>query len=151
MVVERVLGNINDYDCNNRSVDKVYLEWYEFEKKLLKKTAQSGEEIGIRLSSHLHDGDILYEDDEKVILVELLPTELMVVKVKSVQEMGRLCFELGNRHLPISIREYCVMVPYDEPTFQYLEKLGFKPGKQKNKFNDITICSAHGHSHNHDN
>ena len=68
MVVERVLGNINDYDCNNRSVDKVYLEWYEFEKKLLKKTAQSGEEIGIRLSSHLHDGDILYEDESLLIL-----------------------------------------------------------------------------------
>ena len=66
-----------------------------------------------------------------------------------MQEMGRLCFELGNRHLSLSIGEKEVSVPYDEPTFLYLAKLGFKPEKKKEKFTHFTVCHAHGHSHSH--
>ena len=44
-------------------------------------------------------------------------------------EMGRLCFELGNRHLSLKIDDDCVCVPYDHPTFEYLLKLGFNAEK----------------------
>lgn len=150
MVVEKVLGNINDYDLKDRQLDKVWLEWYELEKKLLKKTTESGEEVGIRVEHHLHEGDILYADDARVLVVELLPCELTVVRVHTMQEMGRLCFELGNRHLSLAIEEHQVAIPYDEPTFLYLEKLGFQPEKKEDKFQHVTVCHAHGHSHEHE-
>ena len=35
MLIERILGNIADFSVENRNVDKVYVEWYELEKKLL--------------------------------------------------------------------------------------------------------------------
>ena len=115
----------------------------------MKKSTESREEVGIRVENHLHEGDILYADDNRVVAVDILPCELTVIPVNTMQEMGRLCFELGNRHLSLSIEEHQVMVPYDEPTFQYLEKLGFHPEKREEKFQHFTVCHAHAHTHQH--
>lgn len=52
MLVEKVLGNIADYSIEEKNVDKVFIEWYELDKKLLRKTSEAGEEIGIRLDTH---------------------------------------------------------------------------------------------------
>ena len=48
MIVNKILGNIRDYEAGERTVDPVWLEWYELEKKLLRKTSEAGEEVGIR-------------------------------------------------------------------------------------------------------
>ena len=179
MIVSEILGNIRDCEPGERTVDPVWLEWYELEKKLLRKTSAAGEEVGIRLKdsghahssvpeSHAHgsdaeehthgsgagdysyirpmkDGDILYADDSRVIVVRLLPCEVTVIPVHTMKEMGRLCFELGNRHLSLSIGDSQVTVPYDEPTFRYLEKLGFHPRKQEGTLDHVTLCRGHSH------
>lgn len=153
MLIEKILGNIADFSVENRKVDKVYVEWYELEKKLLRKTSESGEEVGIRLTGqpggHLHEGDVLFADENRILVADILPCELTVVPVHSMQEMGRLCFELGNRHLTLSIEEHQVKVPFDAPTFEYLGKLGFAPQRECAKFRHFTVCHAHGHSHGH--
>lgn len=149
MLVDKILGNIKDFPIADREVDWVYVDWYDLDKKLLRKTSAAGEEIGIRLEGHthghLHEGDVLFADENKVIVLDILPCELTVVEVHSMQEMGRLCFELGNRHLSLSIGEKQVSVPYDAPTFEYLAKLGFAPKKEEAKFSHFTVC--HGHDH----
>lgn len=149
MVVTEVLGNIKHMELGVVKREAVLLEWYEGEKKLLKKTSSSGEEIGIRVETPLKDGDVLYKDNNRVIFVEIQPTDLLHISVYSMQEMGRLCFELGNRHLSLGIHNEYVQVPYDEPTFEYLKKLGFDVKKCTEKFSNYTVCHAHSHSHNH--
>lgn len=150
MLIEKISGNIADHPIDGKKADKIWVEWYELDKKLLRKISESGTEVGIRLETHLHEGDILYEDENTVMVVDILPCELTVVEVHSMKEMGRLCFELGNRHLSLSIGEDEVSVPYDEPTFTYLEKLGFSPKKKTGKFTHFTVCHAHGHGHAHE-
>ena len=151
MIVEKILGNLSDsYPVNDRRIDTVALEWYELDKKLLRKETSEGETIGIRISGHMHEGDVLWEDDSHLIVIDVVPTDLTVVAVDTMQAMGRLCFELGNRHLSLSIGEHEVRVPYDAPTFEYLEKLGFAPVRKKAKFAHFTVCHAHGHSHAHE-
>lgn len=147
MIVEKVIGNIADYSLSGQKVDKVWIEWYELDKKLLKKITESGEDIGIRIETHLAEGDVLYDDGKKVLVVDLLPCELTAVRVDTMKEMGRLCFELGNRHLSLSIQEHEVTIPYDEPTYLYLKKLGFDAQKTEKKFSSFTICHAHSQSH----
>ena len=144
MLIDKVLGNIYDDPSDHRRIDRVYLEWYEFDKKLLRKVSEDGEELGICVH-HLHDGDILHSDERKLIVVKLLPCELTVINVDSMKEMGRLCFELGNRHLSLSIEEGKVSIPYDEPTFEYLKKLDFQPQKIEDKFNNFMVCRGHQH------
>lgn len=149
MIVEKAIGNRKTFDIGDRQVEHVWLEWYELEKKLLRKMSESGEVFGIRAGEPLKDGDILFADENRVVAVEVLPCELTVVEVDTMQEMGRLCFELGNRHLTLSIKEHEVAVVYDSPTFQYLQKSGFQPEKRLEKFKDFTVCHAHGHTHEH--
>lgn len=154
MVVKEILGRLPAYPTRARKVEKVYLEWFELEKKRLRKTLESGEEIGICLDAsdahshshaHLHEGDVLYADEERVIAAAVAPCELTVVEVTGMTEMGRLCFELGNRHLSLKIEENRVTIPYDAPTFHYLDKMGFCPEKVEGSFTHFTVC--HGHSH----
>lgn len=148
MVVEKILGNIADYPVGNRVVEEVQLEWFELEKRRMRKTLASGEEIGICIG--LHEGDVLYADDTRVIIVAVIPCELTVIEVTSMVEMGRLFFELGNRHLSLAIEESKVTVPYDEPTFHYLDQMGFSIEKVEGRFSHFTVCHAHGGAHHHE-
>ncbi len=151
MVVDKVIGNLDSFTINSREVDKIYMEWFELEKKRIKKTTDKGEDIGITvpMDVHLKNHDIVYADAERIIVLEQLPCELTTVSVDTMKEMGRLCFELGNRHLSLSIMDNEVSVVYDEPTYQYLIKLGFKAEKRRGLFENYTVCHAHGHAHAH--
>ena len=148
MIAEKIIGKLSD---TSKQVETVTIDWFERDKKLLRKTTSSGEDIGIKVDSPLNEGDILYEDDRKIIAVEIAPCDLISVNVGSMQEMGRLCFELGNRHLSLSISENNVKCPYDEPTFEYLKRLGFKAEKTHEKFAGYIECKAHAHNHGHHN
>ncbi len=155
MRINEILGNLQDFPLQGRRVDTVSLEWFELEKKLLRKTTAEGEELGITVSSPLKDQDVLYADEEKIIAVRQLPCTLTVTPVDSMQKMGRLCFELGNRHLSLAIEADHVTVIYDEPTFLYLQKLGFAPEKKEGLFTHYTVCHGHshgdeGHAHSHE-
>lgn len=144
MIAEKIIGKLGKTD---KTVDYVTVDWFERDKKILRKITSSGEEIGIRTEASLNEGDILYEDENKIIAVDIAPCSLISVSVNSVQEMGRLCFELGNRHLSLSIGENTVKCPFDEPTFSYLCRLGFKAEKVYEKFDGYIECKAHTHSH----
>lgn len=144
MITEKIYGRIGD---TSKIIETVTVEWFERGKKLLRKTTSSGEEIGIKIDVPLNDGDIIYEDDRRIVAVEISPCELISVKISSMEGMGRLCFELGNRHLPLSISENCVKCPFDEPTFEYLKKLGFGAVKVREKFTGFIECKAHSHDH----
>lgn len=144
MIVEKVVGKLTNTD---KKVVTVSIDWFERDKKLLRKTASNGNEIGIKVDTPLDEGDILYEDDEKVIVVEIAPCDLIKINVKTMREMGRVCFELGNRHLSLAISDDFVKCPYDEPTYLYMKKLGFDTEKIHEKFTDYIVCKAHSHTH----
>lgn len=147
MIAEKILGKLHE---TSKQVETVTIDWFERDKKLLRKTTSTGEDIGIRVDSPLNEGDILYEDDRKIIAVEIAPCDLVSVNVTGMKEMGRLCFELGNRHLSLSISENNVKCPYDQPTFEYLKRLGFKAEKTHEKFAGYIECKAHAHTHSHE-
>lgn len=149
MVTEWIVGNIHQTEVKKEIV-LVEFEWFELEKKRIKKVASDGENIGIAIDEVLSDGDILAETEEKVYVVKVLPTKLLKVVVKGMEEMGRACFELGNRHLSPKISHDSVMVVYDEPTFLYMKKLGFTVDCVEEVFTDYIVCKAHGHSEGHD-
>jgi len=146
MVIEKLLGKKPE-NTDGKIIETVPFEWFEMNNKILKKTSSKGTEIGLRLSEPLFDGALLYEDNEKIICLELLPCETTRVHVHNIKEMGRVCFELGNRHLPLSIAEDFVSTPHDNPTYEYLEKLGFHCERVTEKFTPEIITRGHHHDH----
>lgn len=147
MIVDKIIGNLKEIDVTGKKIEFVPVDWYDQDKKILKKKLDSGEEIGIRISGHLHDKDILFQDQERVIAIDILPCDMIVVSISDILEMGRVCFELGNRHLPLEIEENCVKLVYDKPTFEYLEKLKFDVQRQQGKFTHYMTCKGHQHEH----
>ena len=151
MITEKITGKLTQTD---KQVDYVSIDWFERDKKLLRKTTDKGEEIGIKIPTPLNENDIIYEDENRIIAVTIAPCDLIAVKISDIREMGRLCFELGNRHLSLAIGEDEVKCPYDAPTLEYLKKLGFKAEKIHGKFTGYTECRGHAHSdgeHTHGN
>lgn len=148
MIVDKILGK---YISSNKMVETISIDWFERDKKILRKSTSSGEEIGIKIDSTLNENDIIYEDDNRIIIVDIAPCDLISIEVSTMKEMGRLCFELGNRHLSLSIEDNMVKCPFDTPTFEYLKKLGFKAKKIHDKFTGYTECKAHAHNHGHHN
>lgn len=147
MITERIYGKLGNTD---KRIDTVIIEWFERDKKILRKMTSAGEEIGIKIEKSLNDGDVIYEDEVKVVVVEIAPCNLIFTEISNMQEMGRLCFEIGNRHLSVAIGQNTVKCPFDEPTFEYLKHLGFRVTKVHEKFEGYIECKAHAHTHSHE-
>ena len=74
MLCEKILGRADQTDLSGRQLDYVNIEWFEAFKKIHKKVTDKGEEVGIRLddtvlSRGLYEGDILYLDKERALVV----------------------------------------------------------------------------------
>lgn len=147
MICDRVLEI--DMSKENGAVVRVPMEWFETEKKRIRKVAEDGTEIGICIEENLHDGDVIAKENGTLYVIDIIPSKVVKITVSTMEEMGRLGFELGNRHLSLKITENQVLVPYDEPTFLYLKKLGFQAEETMEKLSDFIVCKAHGQSHSH--
>ena len=148
MICEEILGNLKE-KSTDKEIRYVTIEWFERDKKVLRKALDSGEEIGIRCSQSLNEDDIIFEDENSMIVVNIAPCDLIKTTVTSMHEMGRLCFELGNRHLSLAITSDQVRCPYDAPTLEYLRRIGFASEKVHERFDGYIECKAHGHTHEH--
>ena len=123
MITEHIVGNVRD--GVTETVVNIPFEWFETEKKRIAKTAEDGTEFGVCVGEPLHDGDILARGERQGVCGADCTVAADRNAVFTMQEMGRLCFELGNRHLSLKIEPDRVTVPYDEPTLLYLQHLGF--------------------------
>lgn len=151
MVIEKIIGNIKKIHLDNLEYDFVPIEWYEVEKKILHKKSRSGIEVGIRndVGTHLHDGDILWKDDKKALILEIQECLCLALKPKTMMEMGKACYETGNRHAPLFIEGEELLTPFDEPLMTALSKCGFEVTKKAAKLITPLGGHAHGHSHTH--
>lgn len=147
MLVEKIIGNAKDIDLRDKEIDLIDIEWYEVDKKLLKKTSSKGKDIGIRLPSevHLHHNDVLYMDDKEAVVLNISKSDAIVIKATSMEEMGKICYEIGNKHIALFIHDDEISVPYDEPLMKLLQKKGFKPEKARMKL--INGLEHHHHEH----
>ena len=145
MIATKIMGNVHSKKVDT-IIDYVELDWFEAEKHRLRKRTLRGNEIGIAVDAPLKDGDILYLDSNFCIAVKLTSAPLLKINVSTMEEMGRLCFEIGNRHLSLKITEKNVKIPYDEPTAQYLAHLGFDCEKVIEPFDDFIVCKGHKHA-----
>lgn len=147
MIFNGAVGNLKDMDSiAGKPVDYVPVDWFDTQKSILRLVSESGREIGIRQEhgSRLRDGDIL-EIDGGVTAVKIRPCELLKLKLDGAEEAARLGYELGNRHLPVVIEDGKVTVPYDEPTFLHLDKIGFHPERVVDVFTGSLISHHHEH------
>lgn len=149
MLVKNILGNINNFEIETKDIDEVAIEWYEVNKRILKKQSKKGVEVGIKLEQpyKLQDGDILFFDEKEILIVSIIPCDTISIIPESMKAMGKICYEIGNKHIPLFFYNNEVLVNYDEPLMRLLEKEGFKPEKTVRKL--VDGLKQHSHSHEH--
>ncbi len=135
MLIQHKIGNIAT-SPSNKTIDWLTLEWHESNKRIMSKKTLSGREISLRFLNNnpqLTEGDMLFEDDNCLIVVTIQPCECMVIKPINMFEMASVCYEIGNKHLPLFFEEDAVLVPYEEPLFKLLSAQGYTLLKEQRK------------------
>ena len=136
MLVEKKIGNVNSHSINNKKIDWFQLEWHETRKRIFRKQTVSGKDISIKFLNEnpdLTEGDILFEDDNTIITVSVLPCECIVIKPINMFEMASVCYEIGNKHLPLFYEEESLLVPFDAPLMRLLQAQGYDISKEERK------------------
>jgi len=150
MLIQQKKGNLSAVNINNRCIDWLQLEWYESSKRILRRQTQAGNELALKFLDKdpgLTQGDILYEDDTTIIAVDILPCEVLVIQPVNLFEMASVCYEIGNKHLPLFIEKEELLVPFEMPLFRLLSTQGYaiKQDRRKLLYPLKTTVSPHAH------
>lgn len=115
MIVNKILGNIKNFKINNKSIIKVKINPDDRLKKILRLKADNGIDFGINLDDDiiLKDGDILDVNDKEIFIIQALPQDVIIIKPKSITQMGFIAHFIGNKHTPAIFENDEIIVEYD--------------------------------------
>ncbi|MBO9728648.1 MAG: urease accessory protein UreE [Chitinophaga sp.] len=150
MIIESVLGNTADISIAHLETDLLQLEWFETTKRIQRKKTATGREIAIRFwreGQRLRQGDILVMDEQHAVVVDIIPSDAIVVTPRNLLEMGSVCYEIGNKHLPVFIQNDQVLLPFEEPIFRWLLASGYATEKQHTRLTNLLNANVQPHSH----
>ncbi|WP_343673400.1 urease accessory protein UreE [Chitinophaga sp.] len=150
ILINSIQGNVKSADIGARVVDLLQLEWFETGKKIMRRHTLNGCEIGWKVVKELpvlQDGDILWMDENTVIAVSILPAAAIVLIPATMLDMATICYEIGNKHLPLFIVGEEVLVPYEEPLFRWLEAKGYAPKQEQRVLTNMLRSNVQPHEH----
>ena len=80
-----------------------------------------------------------------MIIVDVMPDDLLIIKPRTILEMGNIAHQLGNRHLPAQFEGDEMFVQYDYLVEELLQELDIPFEREKRK---VKQAFRHiGHSH----
>ena len=132
------------------------------EKSRLKVTLDDGREAGLffEKGTSFQDGDLIISDDGN-ILVEIKAADETVSSVicDDPLQLARVCYHLGNRHIPLQINEGILHYQHDHVLDDMVRGLGLEVKTEQAPFEPEAGAYAvgshgggghHHHSHDHD-
>jgi len=136
MLITEKIGNVNFFNINNRKVDYLMLEWHETNKMVFQKQTISGVDMVIELNSEnqsLAEGDIIYEDDFNIIVIELNECDAIILRPKSMLEMGRICNEIGEKQQQVFYQSDEILIAFEASLFSSFSAAGYDISRGKRK------------------
>jgi urease accessory protein len=130
-------------DCEH---DVLVMGW---EKRRLSRQRVStlhGREIAIALPTGtvLGDGEIVHIGQGFYVSVEAEQEDVLVVPLRDATTAAALAYELGNKHLPVSLGDGFLATPYDRLVEEVLAKSGVPYNRRKEKFEPVRTVHRHG-------
>src|SRR6478752_200216 len=150
MIIHEIVGNKRDLSLGTREIDLLQMEWFEVSKRIQRRTTQAGREIAIKFlkeGQRLNQDDVLFIDNSYAIVVDILPCDAIIVHPESLLEMGSVCYEIGNKHLPMFIQNDEVLMPFEEPIYRWLVSAGYKVRKENVKLLNMLNSNVQQHGH----
>jgi urease accessory protein len=147
MIIEKIVGNIKEVEKAPHHIEKVYLRSDDLVKKIQRVKTDHGKELGIRLKDvkELSDGDILYQDEKNSIVISVIEDDVIVIKPTSIQMMGEIAHQLGNRHLPAQFDQDEMIVQFDYLVEKLLNELEIPFVRENRKMSEAFKHIGHSH------
>lgn len=163
LIIQTIIGNQQSLKQQQRlhtqNIDTVSLQWFEADRRIIRTTTAAGRDIAFRLlkeGQRLHHDDVVYLDTQLAIVVQIEPSEVMVLAPQTLPEMARACYEIGNKHTPLFLDGNELLLPFDKPLFEWLQAAGFAPVRQQRRLSEQLransapgVGGGHTHSHAH--
>lgn len=129
------------------------LDFYARHRRRIRLTTDQGEDILLDLprAVAMADGDGLQLQDGRWLSVQAAAEPILEVRHTDPDQLMRLAWHLGNRHLPVEIRNQALRIRPDYVIEYMLGGFGADLEKMQGPFQpESGAYSGHGHHHNHD-
>ncbi|WP_436512399.1 urease accessory protein UreE [Clostridium thermobutyricum] len=149
MILDKVLGNIENTNLEGVHIEKIYLNNEEMLKRIIRVTSDHGKDYGISLSdgNKLKDGDILFNDGHNAVVVKFNSEDVLVIKPKDMNQMGKIAHEIGNKHLPAQFIDETMIIQYDSVVEETLKKQNLNYSREnmelKEAFRHVDFIHRH--------
>lgn len=91
--------------------DEVELSWFDMQKPNLTAVSKNGIDFIIKAKfTHLHENDILVDEDGFTIKVSRSEDMIYILEFKDALSFAKTAYEIGNRHQPVQISESKIVV-----------------------------------------
>lgn len=150
MLIKEKYGNLQSVDVANRIIDRLTIEWFEANKRIMHKVTELGKQVAIKFlqeNPELKEGDILFADDTSVIVVDIKPCEVIIIQPTTILESASISYEIGNKHLPLFHEGDQLLVPYEVPLYRLLQASGYVMKVEERKLNVPIKTSVSPHAH----
>ena len=122
-------------------------------RRRIRLTTDQGEDVLLDLPKAvaMANGDGLQLDDGRLLKVQAAAELIVEVRRKDPNQLMRLAWHLGNRHLPTEIRNQVLRIRPDHVIENMLHHFEADLVKVQAPFQpEGGAYSGHGHHHNHD-
>lgn len=96
----------------------------------------------------LHHGDALRLADGRIVAILAAGEELVDIEAETADDLLRIAWHLGNRHLPAQIEETRILILRDHVIRDMLTGLGAAVREISEPFHPLR-GAYHGHGHHH--
>ncbi len=154
MIVEKIIGKVEDFQQENLTIDRILLDHHDMGKPHQKLRSEAGETVAVSLpyGEHLFCGAVIYKDEKKLIAIDLLPEDALEIYPKGNLQWAKAAFNIGNMHHPAYLHEDCITIPYDPILENLIQGLGIGYRRCTRKLDGERVnhvIESHGHAHGH--
>lgn len=127
---------------------------YELRKKgRFKAVTDSGHTVGlfIERGQVLAEGDLLMTEDQRVLLVRCQPEAVVTARTDDWHSFARICYHLGNRHVPLQVGELWLRFQPDHVLEKLVQHHGLETLHEQAPFDPENGAYGEfgGHGHHH--
>jgi urease accessory protein len=116
VICRAVIGRVDDPAIERAGIDWVDVGWQQTLRRALRLVSQGGRRVDVLLppGGRLSHGDVLAAGPP-VVAVRLATIAVLCIHAGDPVTLGRIAFDLGNRHVPVQITPDGLLTPDDGP------------------------------------
>jgi|SRR5580692_461821 urease accessory protein len=136
-----------------RAAGALTLDFDGRHRRRIRLTTDQGEDVLLDLPKAvaMGEGDALQLDDGRLLKVRAAAEPIVEVRHKEPDQLMRLAWHLGNRHLPTEIRDQMLRIRPDAVIEAMLHGFGAELVKVRAPFQpEGGAYGGHGHHHDHE-